>query len=331
LWEPVLKFAERVGLKMAEPTQNWLPLEDLQNLIYLAGFEVIKKGYRFLLPAKIPVLSAFFNQFLAKLPLIQKLCLVEWLIAKPVSRPRDAATVTTSVVIPCRNERDNIEDAVLRTPPLGASTELIFVDGVSNDGTVQEIERMQKAHPEKKIRLVHQGAAKGKCDAVYKGFAAAKGDVLMILDADLTVPPEDLPKFFHALIDGKGEFVNGTRMVYPMDKQAMRFLNLLGNKFFGLVFSYLLEQRFSDTLCGTKVLWKKDFEKIRDGRAYFGEFDPFGDFDLIFGASKQNLKIVEIPVRYRERVYGITKIRRFFHGWLLLRMCWIAMKKLKFV
>jgi glycosyltransferase involved in cell wall biosynthesis len=205
------------------------------------------------------------------------------------------------------------------------------VDGASTDGTVEEIERMQREHPARKIRLIRQPDPKGKYEAVKMGFEAATGDVLMILDADLTVPPEDLPKFFSAYVEGKGEFINGSRLVYPMEKQAMRFLNLLGNKFFGMAFSYLLEQRFTDTLCGTKVMSKANYEKIKAGRAYFGDFDPFGDFDLLFGASKLDLKIIELPIRYRDRVYGTTKIRRFYHGLILLKMCWVAMRKLKFV
>ncbi len=331
LWEPLLKLAEVLGFKMRERTQNWLPLDDLENLLYLAGFEMVRKGYRLLLPKEIPYVSTFINRIVARLPLLQHLCLVEWIIAKPVYHAEKKEALFVSAIIPCRNELKNIEPAILRTPVMGKGMEFLFVDGSSTDGTVEEIKRMIQKYPEKTIKLVHQGAARGKNDAVRKGFDAASGDVFMILDADLTVPPEDLPKFFHALTEGRGEFINGTRLVYPMEKEAMRFLNLLGNKFFGMVFSYLLDQRFTDTLCGTKVLWKKSYEKIKAGRAYFGEFDPFGDFDLLFGAAKQNLKIIELPIRYRERTYGITKIRRFFHGWLLLKMCWVAMRKIKFV
>ena len=316
---------------MPQPLQNWLPLEDIQNFLFLSGFEVIKKNYRLLFPKRIPWLSSFFNRFLAKLPLIRKLCLVEWVIAKPVGEPEDARSVSSSVVIPCRNEKGNIKEVVRRTPTMGRSTELVFVDGASTDGTVEEIERVQREYPDRNIRLIHQGQPNGKCDAIHKGFARATGDLFLILDADLTVAPEDLPKFFDALVKGKGEFINGTRMVYPMERQAMRWLNILGNKFFGSVFTYLLEQRFTDTLCGTKAFWKRSYEKLRRERSYFGNFDPFGDFELIFGASKLNLKILELPVRYHERSYGTTKIRRFIHGWLLLKVSWIAIKKLKFV
>jgi glycosyltransferase involved in cell wall biosynthesis len=175
--------------------------------------------------------------------------------------------------------------------------------------------------------MVQDGQGKG--DAVRKGFASARGDILMILDADLTVPPEDLTKFYLALVEDHGEFINGCRLIYPMEKQAMRLLNFFGNKFFSMMFTWILNQRFKDTLCGTKALFRADYEKIQAGRNYFGDFDPFGDFDLIFGAVKQNLKVVEVPIRYRERTYGQTNISRFRHGWLLLKMTIFAYRKIK--
>lgn len=331
LWEPLLKFGETVGLKTPQRIQNWLPLEDIANLLFLADYEVIRRGYRFLLPKKIPLLAPFVNRCLAKLPFIRKLCLIQFIVARS-ARGEDAGEgegYACSVVIPCRNERGNIEGAVARTPAMGRRTELIFVDGNSTDGTVEEIQRVMRASPDRDVKLIHQGDGKGKGDAVRKGFAAAEGDVLMILDADLTVPPEDLPRFYRTLAEGKGEFINGSRLVYPMEQKAMRALNLLGNKFFSQVFTWLLEQRIRDTLCGTKVLFRRDYLRIVRGRSFFGDFDPFGDFDLLFGAAKLNLKIVEVPVHYRERTYGATNISRFRHGYLLLRMSWIALKKLK--
>lgn len=330
LWEPLLKFAEAVGLRMRHMLEHWLPLDDIANLLYLNNFEVIKKGYRCLLPAYIPLLSTFCNRFLANMPFFWKLSLVEIIVARPLSIRKPPEDVTCSVIIPCRNEKGNIEQAVLRTPDMGRHTELIFVEGHSEDGTLEECERVKAKYPDRDITVLVQDG-KGKGDAVRKGFANAKGDVLMILDADLTVPPEDLPKFFEAIVSGKGEFINGSRLVYQMEKQAMRFLNLLGNKFFSRAFTYLLEQRIRDTLCGTKVLWKDDYERIIAGRDYFGDFDPFGDFDLLFGAAKLNLRIVEIPIRYRERRYGRTQISRFKHGWLLLKMTLFAIKKIKFI
>lgn len=332
LWAPVLKLGERVGIKMGQQMENWLPLEDLENLFYLNGFETIKKGYRFLVPKRIPVLAPLVNRYLARLPGIRKLCLIDYLVVRPdpgvAAAPRDHSV---SVIVPCRDEVGNIEGLVTRVPAMGSHTEMIFVDGDSTDGTPEAVLRMaERLRGQRDIKLIHQRPATGKGNAVRLGFEAAGGDILMILDADLSVDPEDLPKFYQALVDGKGELINGSRMVYEMEKQAMRVLNLMGNKGFSLAFTWLLEQRIRDTLCGSKALFRRDYEQIVAHRAFFGDFDPFGDFDLLFGAARLNLRIVEVPVRYRERTYGATKIRRWRHGWLLLRMCGIAIRKLKF-
>jgi glycosyltransferase involved in cell wall biosynthesis len=237
---------------------------------------------------------------------------------------------SASIIIPARNEEGNIGQAFTRIPKFGKSTEIIFVEGNSTDNTAAEIDKQILAHPQQKAVHLKQ-SGKGKGDAVRLGFSAAKGDVLMILDADLTMPPEDLPRFYDALVSGAGDFINGVRLVYPMEKQAMQFLNLLGNKAFTLIFSFLIGQPIKDTLCGTKVLWKRDYQKIANNRQYFGNFDPFGDYDLIFGAAKLNLKIVDLPIRYRERTYGTTNIQRWKHGWLLLRMVLFAARRLKFI
>ncbi|MBU0987047.1 MAG: glycosyltransferase, partial [Proteobacteria bacterium] len=327
LWEPILKTGEFLGLKMPQQYQNWLSLEDICNLLALADFQVVKSEFRLLVPKKIPWFSDVINKYFATLPGLRKLCLCHYIIARPI-KLENKKEFSTTILIPCKNEKGNIEPAVKRIPAFGRSQEIIFVDGHSTDGTQDEIKSVIKAFSEKDIKFMVQNG-KGKGDAVRKGFAAATGDILMILDADLTVPPEDLPKFYRAIAEDHGEFINGCRLIYPMEKQAMRFLNLLGNKFFSLMFSWILNQRFKDTLCGTKVLFRKDYEKIQANRHYFGDFDPFGDFDLIFGAVKHNLKVVEIPIRYRERRYGTTNISRFRHGWLLLKMTIFAYKKIK--
>jgi len=328
VWMPALRLARLLGQKSPVPEENWLGRADLRNLLELNDLEVVQDGMGVLLPARVPGVASFANRWLAKLPGLQHFDLVQYFLARPTwqnARPADQLSCT--VVVPCRNERGNVSDIFARTPELGKGTELIFVDGNSDDGTVEEIEKRLDSRP--RTKLIHQGDGKGKGDAVRKGFAAASGDVLYILDADLTVPPEDLPKFHLALSEGHGDFVNGTRLVYPMEGEAMRFLNLLGNKFFSLAFTYILGRPIKDTLCGTKVLTREDYQKIVAGRAYFGDFDPFGDFDLLFGAAKAGLKIVEVPVRYRARTYGDTKISRFKHGWLLLRMTLLGLRKLK--
>jgi SAM-dependent methyltransferase len=330
LWEPVLKLAERVGKKTPWPDQNWLSMKDIENLLHLSGYEVVRRGTDILLPAYVPLVSTAMNRVAAQLPLLRESALVSYFVARPVPEHAVSPLPAVSVVCPCRNELGNIREAVARTPVMGPKTELIFVDGNSTDGTVEEIEAVLAEYEGPlELRLVRQGDGKGKGDAVRKGFAAARYEVLMILDSDLTVPPEDLPKFYKALVTGKGEVINGVRLVYPMEGEAMRFLNLLGNKFFSACLSWLLEQPIKDSLCGTKVLTRRSWERISDNRAFFGDFDPFGDFDLLFGAARLCMKIVDLPVRYRARTYGDTKISRFAHGWLLLKMTAFGFRKLR--
>jgi ubiquinone/menaquinone biosynthesis C-methylase UbiE len=329
LWEPLLRLAERWGLKMSQQQQNWLSPADIRNLLRLADYEVVKVENRFLLPKKIPFIATVLNRFAVVLPGVNRLSMSQYVVARVRGLPAPR-TYSVSIVIPCRNELGNVEAAVTRLPRFGTHQEIIFVDGHSTDGTVEEVERIIKKYPQQDIKLFVQDG-KGKGDAVRKGFAAATGDILMILDADLTMPPEDLPKFYDAIANGKGEFINGSRLVYPMEQKAMRLLNLLGNKFFSMVFTWLLGERIKDTLCGTKVLFRRDYERIATNRWYFGDFDPFGDFDLLFGASKLNLKILEVPIRYQERTYGTTNINRFEHGWLLLKMTVYGFFRLKAV
>lgn len=333
LWQPLIKLAVKIKQRMPQPPPSWLSNSDLENLCELAELETISNGNRILFPQKVPLLSDFINKFIAQLPLINRLSLVHYRVAKKRALfPKEAAETkySCSVVIPARNEKGNIENALKRMPELGKHTEIIFVEGHSRDGTWGEIRRVAEAYKDKwEIQIMEQ-EGRGKGDAVRKGFSVARGDILMILDADLTVSPEDLPKFYEAIATGKGEFINGSRLVYPLEKKSMNFLNIIGNKIFSVLFTYLLGRRLKDTLCGTKVLFRRDYENIARNRSYFGDFDPFGDYDLIFGAVKQNLKIVEIPVRYKSRTYGITNIRRFGDGWLLLKMCFFAARKIKF-
>ncbi|MFN3075485.1 MAG: glycosyltransferase [Alphaproteobacteria bacterium] len=326
LWEPVLSLAEKAGLRLPEAETNWLRPEDIANLVRLADFEPVREDWRQLVPVSLFGLGRLVNRFLGTLPGIRTLCLRNYLVARP--RFTEPKPESATVLVPCRNERGNIEAIVQRLPAFCGHIEILFVEGNSRDGTYEEIERVMQAYPDRDIKVLRQDG-RGKGDAVRKGFAHASGEVLMILDADMTVPPEDLPKFFEALASGKGEFINGSRLVYPMEQDAMRLLNRIANHGFSVLFTWLLNQRFTDTLCGTKVLRKRHYDRIAANRSYFGDFDPFGDFDLIFGASKLNLKIAEIPIRYAARVYGETQISRFRHGWLLLRMVVFAYFKLK--
>lgn len=328
VWELPLRAARK--LKLASPLlrQNWFSTIDVMDILHLTDYEVINSGSEVLFPLQLPLLSTFFNKFIAKLWPFNLLNFTAVIIARP--KPQQALPqAKVSVVVAARNEEGHIEDIVRRTPQMGRETELIFVEGGSSDNTWAAIQKAIADNPQRNIIAMQQDG-KGKGDAVRKGFSHATGDVLMILDADMTVLPEDLPKFYEAWQTGKAEFVNGVRLVYPMQKEAMRFCNLLGNKFFSLAFSWVLEQPVKDTLCGTKVIGKKDYEILAANRAYFGEFDPFGDFDLIFGAAKMNLRIVDLPIRYHAREYGETNISRWSHGAMLFRMLFFASRKLKF-
>ena len=325
LWQFPLSVARMLNLASPNLFQNWLTREDIHALLQLANFETIRVTQEILWP--LP-LGGFANRFLVRLWPFYEMALSNFVIARPSPQPAQKPIV--SVIVPARNESGNIKAIFERTPQMGRETELVFVEGHSKDDTYAAIEREIAAHPSTPSLLLRQTGI-GKADAVRRGFSEAKGDVLMILDADLTVPPEDLPRFYEALVSGKGEFINGVRLVYPMEKEAMRTINFLGNKFFSMAFSWLLGQPIKDTLCGTKVFWKRDYERIAANRSYFGDFDPFGDYDLIFGAAKLNRKIVDLPIRYRERTYGSTNISRWKHGALLFRMVAFAARRIKFI
>ncbi len=329
LWQIPLTLARTLGLIRPVLQQNWLTRHDIADLLQLAGFEVLREFQEVLWPFRTPVLGSVFNRILVKLWPLNHLAVTNVTVARPFPRPRSSKTAV-SVIIPARNEAGNIPEIFARVPEMGSGTELVFVEGHSRDGTAGAIEDGIRQHPHRRCLFLQQDGV-GKGDAVRLGFANSSGDVLMILDADLTVAPEDLPRFFAALVNGQGELINGVRLVYPMEDSAMRFWNFLGNKFFSVVFTALLGQPVKDTLCGTKVLYRSDYERIAKNRAFLGNLDPFGDFDLLFGAARIGLKILDLPIRYGRRSYGTTNISRWRHGWLLLRMAWLAARRLRFV
>lgn len=329
LWTGPLRIAQGVGVATPLLPQNWLTRQDMANLLEVSGYQPLRQWEDVVLPLRLPFVTNFVNRYLAKLFPFRALAMVNFTLARPVMQPLKRHP-SVSVVVAARNESGHIEELMARIPEMGGGTEIIFVEGNSTDDTYEAIERAIQAHPERNCRLLKQ-PGKGKGDAVRAGFDVATGDILMILDADITVPPEDLPRFYELMASGAAEFVNGVRLVYPMEDDAMRFANLLGNKFFSSAFSWLLGQPIRDTLCGTKVMWRDDYRRLAANRHYFGEFDPFGDFDLLFGAAKLGLKILEVPIRYRARRYGETNISRWRHGWLLLKMVVFAARRIKFI
>jgi SAM-dependent methyltransferase len=331
LWEVPLGLARKLGLAGSVLQQNWLTVEDIINLGHLADFEPINHWQEFLWPFGTPIISSICNRYLVKLWPINQLGLANFIVLRPKPNPAFLPpNPSVSVIVPARNEEGNIEEIFTRTPEMGNITELIFVEGHSTDHTYQEVEKWIAQSPQRPCKLLKQTGV-GKGDAIRFGLSQASGDVVMILDADLTVAPKDLPKFYNAIASGKGEFINGSRFVYPREKEAMRFLRMMANKFFSLLFTWILGKYFKDTLCGTKVIFKSDYEKLKKGMDYFGDFDRYGDYDLILGSYKQNLKIVEIPVHYKNRTYGSTNIGMWKGGTNLLRTAFHAMKKIKFI
>jgi SAM-dependent methyltransferase len=327
IWNPILKIGEYLKFKMPQVEQNWLGLRDLERLFNLSNFEVVRREWRQLIPKNCFGIGNLINRYLATLPFIRYLCLRNYLVVRSRNVCCDLPKSVT-VLIPCRNEEGNVEPAIRRIPDFCDDLEILFVEGHSTDRTLSEINRVITKYPGKNIKLLKQ-PGRGKGDAVRAGFEVSEGQILMILDADLTVPPEMLPNFYRAIASGKGEFINGSRLIYPMEEEAMRFLNQLANRLFSMILSWLMSQTVTDTLCGTKVLSKQHYKRIAENRYYFGDFDPFGDFDLLFGADKLNLKIIEVPVRYAARYYGQTQISRFRDGWKLMRMVGFAYRKLK--
>ena len=314
LWEHILRGTAFLGLRMPDLNRNFKTVMDLRNFFELAGFDPYETGYRLALPKRIPLFTTFFNKVLAKIPGLAVGSFSEYVIAKPKSvhsssKPR----YSCSVIIPCFNEEGNVTLAVERTPDMGTFTEILVVDDGSSDGTKAEAEKIAAKDP--RVRVISYTPNSGKGYAVKVGFDAAKGDVLMILDADMTVRPEDMPRFFDPIDQGLADFVNGTRMIYPMENKAMGALNFIGNKGFGIILSLIMGRRATDTLCGTKAFRKKHYDT-------FDMTDKsWGDFDLLLGATKQRLKVVEMPIRYMARVEGDSKMKAFQHGWRLLMVC----------
>jgi len=328
LWNPLVKLAEYLKMKIPQNLHNWVSVEDINNMLVLSGYEKTANRKIVLFPFNIPVLSYLLNRFLARLPFFRYFTLLRITISRLVSN--EEITPSVSIIIPCKNEAGNVEDAAKRIPAMGSHTEIIFCDDKSTDGTADKVRELIKSYPDKDIKLV-DGPGICKSENVWTGFDAAQGDILMILDADLTVLPEELPYFYEAISKNHGEFINGSRLVYPMHDDAMRFFNVVGNKLFSMFFSYILDTNIKDTLCGTKVLWKKDYQRIKKLRGSWGLHDRWGDYELIFGAAKCNLKLIELPVHYYERVYGETKMKgRLKNGWIMLKISWYALLKIKF-
>jgi len=330
LYNPYLRWlyslANRLGVRRGELPDTFVVRSDLENMARLAGFEIVWERNTAYVPFRLLGIGELLNRLLPLVPLLRWLSLTYLAVLRPVIASTPSGL---SCVIPARNERGNIENALRRFPELDCEVEIIFVEGHSSDGTWEEIQRVARAYGDRFRIQAHRQTGTGKADAVRLGFARATQPLLAILDADLTMPPEMLPRFYRAYCEGLGDFINGSRLVYPMEGGAMRFLNRAGNVFFAKTLSWVLGARFGDSLCGTKMLARHDYRRIQAWREDFGDFDPFGDFELLFPAALLALGSVDIPVRYQARTYGSTNIRRFRHGWQLFQMTLISFWRIK--
>lgn len=323
LWAPVFLLGQFLGWKTKFPEQNWLSRSAILNLLHIEGFEAVQVGERVICPLSIPFVEPLCNRILASLPILRALCLVRVIVARPVWPERHEYTVT--VLSAVRNEKGNIQRIVESMPAMGRSTELLFVEGHSTDGTWEEIQRVLASYSGVlRIRALKQDGV-GKANALHSGAAASSGEMIVVYDGDYTVDPQELPQLYEVLADGRCEFVNASRLVYPMQQGAMRLLNLFGNALFSMMFSWLFQQKLVDTLSPVKAFFRRDYRRM-DTR-----FDPFGDFDFFLGAARQQLLMREVPVHYLSRVYGTTKLRPFHHGWILLRLWWRGAKMLRWV
>jgi len=322
------RLANRLKLRSAGVPSTFVTYSDLTNIARLSGFEVVRIRPVAYFPWKLLGLGTFLNWILPSIPLIRWTALAAVVVVRPIL-DEDQTRPSLTIVIPARNEKGNIENALKRMPDLKTRLEVVFVEGHSSDGTWEEIQRIIKEYSGRFCLKAFQQTGRGKADAVRLGFRNASGDVLTILDADLTMPPELLGRFFEAYCRGYADFVNGTRLVYPMEGEAMRPINWMGNVFFAKALSSVLESRLGDSLCGTKLLARHDYERMERWRSDFGDFDPFGDFELLFPAAVLGLGIIDIPIRYRDRTYGSTNIHRFRNGFTLLRMTMIGLFRIK--
>lgn len=322
-WEPILSLMEKLSAKMPEGPHNFIEKRILGNMIEMVGFSVSYSGYLLLFPKWIPILSYIMNSIGVRIWGLNRLSAVQYMIIQPEFKKTFDLGLGCSVIIPCHNEEDNIESAVRRIPSMGKETEIIVVNDGSTDGTAEKVRALQKEISN--LKLVDYSPNRGKGQAVKQGFDAATQEVIMILDADVSTPPEELPRFFEPLNRGVCQFVNGTRMVYPMEEQAMRTVNLFFNKMFGYMMSFITQQTLTDTLCGTKALYRSDYKRMQWG------IDRWGDFDLLFGAAKMGSKIMEVPVHYLTRQSGESKMKSLKHGIHLLIACVKGFRQLIFI
>ena len=305
---------EFLKLKDSNENTSYIHVKKIRNITSGVGLEYQKFYTKQLFPFSFFYVGNVINKIMEIISFQLNLGIKTYIIFRPaiITNSKNSK----SIIIPAKNEEGNLVELVSRIPKF-ENTEIIFSYGKSKDNTLKVMKQITQSNKLFKFKLVKQ-TKNGKANAVWEALNVVENDLIAILDADISVDPETLSDFFDIIEKNNADFVNGTRLIYDMEKNSMRFLNRIGNRFFQFFISKIIKEALTDSLCGTKVFKKSYLNDLYFWQNIFGKKDPFGDFDLIFAAAYSGQKIVEMPIVYRERKYGTTQIARFKDGFKLL-------------
>ncbi len=320
VWMILIKIL-KLFFSFSPKKNNFLPSSYLDNLYSSCNLELIRQEKIIALPINIPFLTKIINRIF-RLPLLNFFCMSNIaILKKKIKNSSNHKDLKISFIIPCKNEQDNIKVFEQKINENTEPDEYLFGDDNSSDKTSDEIDKLIEKLSDKKI-IKYNGPGICKSENVYKGIDLSSGDIIVIYDADHTVSFEDIKFSVSIMKKTNVDFINCTRMIYPQKDGAMKFANFIGNTIFASLFSLLFKKKITDTLCGTKIFYKKDWEKIKENTSQWGMKDLWGDFDLLIGAYKNNLKITEVPVTYYERRENETKMTSLISN--TLRMFFIV-------
>ena len=323
-WEPITRWL-KLDSRIFKGTTNRarITLCDIESLAEIYNYRSIRWKAKKLTPIPIKFIPQSIKNALRKVPIIKQLAFeIEIIFYKYHENLNDPMI---SILIPARNEEGNKElliEALNKFKKIPNKIEIIFVEGNSKDNTFQMLENLTKEFSKNfKISLLKQTST-GKKNAVVEGFNTSSGDTLAIIDCDFTVDIDDSIDAIMESTKNENILINCSRTTFPMEKDAMRWANYIGNRCFAIFLSILINKPISDSLCGTKVFSRKFFNLMKKNGSWESKSDPFGDFTIIFEAANNNIKILNYPVRYYARRSGAPNISRWLDGIKLLKVCW---------